>query len=100
MLNQVCIVGVVKRVERSIDGLYYLWLEVERNFKEFDGTFKKDVVKCRIWKAVIDEIEEFYQVDQRLSVSGRIESEDGNNVIIVCYDVEYLGVSKKVEVYK
>ena len=98
MLNQVCLIGTIKRVERSIEGVYYLWLEVERNFKEFNGTFKKDVVKCQIWKAVMDEIEEFYQEGQRVSVSGRIESEDGNNVIIVCYDVDYLG--KKVEVCK
>ncbi len=94
MLNQVCLVGVITKVEQGIDGKYYLWLEVERGFKEFDGTFKKDLIKCRIWYGAKDGINQYYHPNQRISIAGRIESDEEHNLSIVCYDIDYLGSKK------
>lgn len=94
MLNQVSLVGTIAKTEKGIDGKYYVWLAVERSFKEFDGKFKTDIIKCRIWSGAQSDINEYYHPNQRISVSGRIESVDGSNPVIVAYEVDYLGSKK------
>lgn len=90
MLNQVCLVGVVNRIE-CINKNYYLYLDVKRNFKNFDGNFDVDTIKCRVWKGTDAQINLYAPENKIISVEGRIEAYPDGSYEIVCYDVMFIG---------
>ncbi len=89
MLNQASVVGKVKSSFLQDDG-YYVLLEVQRSYKEVNGRFAKDVIKCRIWRSLSEDVTNKYRVGMILSLSGRINATN-NDFYIDCYDVDYLG---------
>ena len=89
MLNQICLVGVVKDVVKNEDDEYFI-LEVERSFKNFEGTFEKDLMKCRLWKSSVEGAHLHVQVNSKVSINGRLVSKDATSFYIQVYDLEYL----------
>jgi single-stranded DNA-binding protein len=81
MLNQVIIVGKLKKVEK-IDNQYYLILEVEKDFRENDGILKVEKIKCGVWRGIADSIEDYYQPGQYLMIVGRLENINQELVVI------------------
>lgn len=98
MLNQVVLLGKVVSVEKEETGQYYLLLEVERDFKESDGTFKKDILKCTLWRGIADSIRDYYQSGQVISVCGRLECDSSYRNIVIGEKISFLGRTKDANV--
>ena len=89
MQNTVCLVGKVSKTYKQDDELYVI-LDVKRSYKNYEGVFLVDSIKCRIWKSAIRNCDNKYSEGINLAVSGRLCNEN-DNYYVDCYDVQYLG---------
>lgn len=90
MVNQVIIVGEVCEIQKK-DGAHLLRLKVRRNFKDNDGFFRFDYISCKLWKGIVDSIQEYYHPGQILSVCGRLQSEDEmDGTIVIAEKIDFM----------
>lgn len=52
MLNQMILVGRVANLEVNDEGKAILMLAVPRSFKNADGEYETDILKCRLYGAI------------------------------------------------
>ena len=90
MLNQVQLVGRVKKVYQDSDKDWYLVLEVTRSFKDFEGSFQKDYLKCKVWRGV-ESLVKYCQNNQFVSVCGRLNCLEGETIELECTYIDVLG---------
>lgn len=79
MLNQVVLVGrLTKNLETHIldDGrkVSTLYLAVQRPFKNVDGNYDTDFIKCSVWEGLSTVIEPYCQKGTMIALKGRIQS--------------------------
>lgn len=97
MLNQVVLMGKVVKIEKDSKGNIYLLLGVERDYKDNDGTFKKDIIRCTLWKGISDSIKNYYKEGQYLSISGRLEEGEDKMNLVIAEKVSFIGRTTKGE---
>lgn len=79
MLNQVVLVGkvsslpVVKETESGVK-LAEMMVEVERNFKNSDGVYEVDEIKCTLWRGLAESALEQCTVGSLVGVKGRLQA--------------------------
>ncbi len=109
MLNQVVLVGrltndlTVTKTENKKD-VVYLTLAVQRSFKNPDGIYETDFIRCVLWNSVALSTSEYCKKGDIIGVKGRLqvssyEDENGNkkyNTEVVAEKVTFLS-SKKVD---
>ena len=78
MLNHVILVGKIAEI-----GDDYVKISVPRNYKNENGEYDKDIIKCEVMKTLMNNIEEYCKNNDTVGVKGRIENVDNVNVIIV-----------------
>lgn len=79
MINTVAIVGrVVERPEkmRSDKGVVFttLTLAVNRPFKNMEGDYETDFIKCLVWEGIVDACCEFCTKGSIIGVRGRLQT--------------------------
>lgn len=79
MLNQVVLVGrLTKDLETHIleDGrkVSTIYVAVQRPFKNVDGNYDTDFVKCSVWEGLSTLIEPYCQKGTMIALKGRIQS--------------------------
>ena len=79
MLNQVVLVGrLTQDVETRIldDGkkVSNIYLAVQRPFKNIEGQYDTDFVKCSVWEGLSTLIESYCQKGTMVALKGRIQS--------------------------
>ena len=52
MLNQMILIGRVANLEVNDEGKAILMLAVPRSFKNADGEYETDILKCRLYGAI------------------------------------------------
>ncbi len=78
MLNQIILVGrlvedlSVKRLEEG-KKVGELILAVQREFKNMDGQYDTDFIKCVCWDHLADSIEPFCKKGSLIAVKGRLQ---------------------------
>ena len=89
MLNQVVLVGRLTDNPTVIDtdsGKKYtaINLAVQRAFKNSDGIYETDFIRCILWNGIASNTSEFCQVGDIIGIKGRLQNrsyEDENNNI-------------------
>ena len=89
MLNQVVLVGrLTKEIEveelESGKKVANITLAIPRSYKNENGEYETDFVKCSLWNAVAESTSEYCKKGDIVGVKGRIqtdsfEDKDGNN---------------------
>lgn len=110
MLNQVVLVGRLTtnpEVITSQNGkkLSSVTLAVQRPFKNTDGVYETDFIKCVLWNGIASNTSEYCKSGDIVGIKGRIqvrsyESEDGTNrsvTEVIAEKVTFLSSQKKEE---
>lgn len=95
MFNQVVIIGKVIKLEKDDKGDYYLMLGVERNYKDYNGSYTTDSIRCSLWKGLSDSVSDYYKEGQYLSVSGRLEEKEGYGNLVIIEKLAFMGRTTK-----
>ena len=102
MLNQVVLVGrLAKAVEWVEEGKKaYITIAVPRPFKNEEGIFETDFVKCELWNAVATNTSEYCQQGDLIGVKGSIRTtkvDDDYEIKIVADKLTFLSSRKSEE---
>lgn len=92
MLNQVILVGLLKKVTKLDDYFSNIEIEVVRSFKELKGGFKSDFLTIIVWKGIADSLLQDNIINRNISICGRLESDD-KQIKIIAEKVDYVGRS-------
>ena len=95
MLNQVVLIGKVKKIEKSASGSNYLLLAIERTYKNTEGVFLHDTIHCVLWKGIHDSVRHYYKEGQYLSVTGRLETYENMANVVIAEKVGFIGLTSK-----
>lgn len=110
MLNQVVLVGRITKdpeVSRTVNDkeVSTIVLAVPRCFKNQDGIYETDFIRCILWNYVANATSQYCKKGDLIGIRGRIqtssyEDDNGNNVYatdVVADKVTFLDSSKKKE---
>lgn len=110
MLNQVVLVGRLTtnpEVITSQNGkkLSSVTLAVQRPFKNTDGVYETDFIKCVLWNGIASNTSEYCKSGDIVGIKGRLqvhsyETEDGTNrnvTEVIAEKVTFLSSQKKEE---
>lgn len=104
MLNQVILVGRVLEIselnETSLNVKYLtLTLEVRRNYRNNDGEFEYDKIKCTSWRGLAENIKENVRIGSVIGIKGRIishlfinDDKEYNNLEVIAEYVSFLNL--------
>ena len=102
MLNQVIIVGrLVSKpiVEYNQSGrkVSEITLAVPRSFKNDEGIYDTDFIKCILWNTVAENTAEYCDKGDLISVKGRLQCLGGSELQLVAEKVIFLAINKNKE---
>ena len=95
MINQVVIVGrLVKKpiVEENENGkkVCIITLAVPRDFKNDEGIYETDFIKCTLWNVIAENIVEYCNKGDLISVKGRLQCLSGNELQIIAEKISFI----------
>lgn len=94
-MNQVILVGrLVKEPElEEIDGIAKccITLAISRNYKNSEGIYETDFIKCTIWKGIAESTKEFCHKGDVIGVKGRLQ----NNNEVIAEKITFLSSNNK-----
>ena len=99
MLNQVLMVGrlVAKPiVEENENGrkVSEITLAVNRSFKNAEGIYETDFIKCTLWNGIAENTAEYCKKGDVVGVKGRLQCLSGNELQVVAEKVTFLSNNK------
>ena len=102
MLNQVVIIGrLVEKpiVEENENGrkLSEITLAVPRSFKNAEGIYETDFIKCILWSCIAENTAEYCEKGDLISVKGRLQCLGGSELQLVAEKVMFLSSNKNKE---
>ena len=102
MLNQVVIVGrLVEKpiVEENENGkkVCDIILAVPRSFKNDEGIYDTDFIKCTLWNGIAENTVEYCNKGDVIGVKGRLQCLGGNELQVVAEKVTFLANNKNKE---
>ena len=110
MLNQVVLVGRLTdniEVRESANGkkISTICIAVGRQFKNIDGIYETDFIKCVLWNGIAENTSEYCKKGDVVGIKGRIqvssyEDEDGKkryNTEVIAEKVTFLSNKKTLE---
>lgn len=102
MLNQVIIVGrlVAKPiVEENENGrkVSEITLAVPRSYKNADGVYDTDFIKCTLWNVIAENTTEYCDKGDLVGVKGSLQCLSGNEPQVVAEKVTFLSNNKTKE---
>jgi single-strand DNA-binding protein len=100
MLNQIILVGrlteEIEIEEKDEKKFATITLSVPRSWKNADGIYENDFIKCIIWNQIAENTKEYCKKGDILGVKGRIQS-DGDKMEIIAEKVTFLSNRKESE---
>lgn len=110
MLNQIVIAGRLTsdpQIEETEDGkkVSTITVAVPRSYKNVDGTYDTDFIKCTLWNGIAETTAEYCKKGDIVGVKGRIqtnsyENEEGEKKYVtnvVAEKISFLSSSKSHE---
>lgn len=77
MLNQVVLVGRLTEIKRENEYTIEIELAVPRSFKNADGIYDTDYIKCMVNGNVAKNTEEYCNKGDLVGIKGRVQEKDG-----------------------
>ena len=93
MLNQLILLGRIVEInneERTVD------LAVPRSFKNAEGEYETDYIKCKMYREQFNPVSEFCILGDIIGIRGRVQS-NGKKLEIVAEKVTFVSNKKKGE---
>lgn len=102
MLNQVVMVGrLVEKpiVEENENGkkVSEITLAVPRSYKNADGIYDTDFIKCILWNTIAENTVEYCNKGDLISVKGRLQCLGGSELQVVAEKITFLSNNKNKE---
>lgn len=102
MLNQVIIVGRLMEkpiVEYNQSGrkISEITLAVPRSFKNDEGLYDTDFIKCILWSGIAENTADYCEKGDLVAVKGRLQCLGGNELQVVAEKVTFLASNKTKE---
>ena len=102
MLNQVVMVGrLVSKpiVEENENGrkVSEITLAVPRSFKNAEGIYETDFIKCTLWNGIAENTVEYCYKGDLVGVKGRLQCLSGNELQVVAEKLTFLANNKNKE---
>lgn len=102
MLNQVVMVGrLVSKpiVEENENGrkVSEITLAVNRSFKNAEGIYDTDFIKCILWNGIAENTVEYCNKGDIIGVKGRLQCLGGNELQVIVEKVTFLANYKNKE---
>ena len=102
MLNQVVIIGrLVEKpiVEENENGrkVSEITIAVPRSFKNADGIYETDFIKCILWSCIAENTAEYCDKGDLISVKGRLQCLGGSELQLVAEKLTFLTNNKNKE---
>ena len=102
MLNQVIMVGrLVSKpiVEYNQSGrkVSEITLAVPRSYKNAEGIYETDFIKCILWNGIAENTVEYCNKGDLIGVKGRLECLGGNELQVVAEKITFLATKKNKE---
>lgn len=102
MLNQIVMVGrLVEKpiVEENENGrkVSEITLAVPRSFKNADGIYETDFIKCTLWNGIAENTVEYCNKGDIIGVKGRLQCLGGNELQVVAEKITFLSNNKNKE---
>ena len=102
MLNQVVMVGRLVSnpiVEENENGrkVCNITLAVNRSFKNAEGIYETDFIKCILWNGIAENTVEYCNKGDLISVKGRLQCLGGSELQVVAEKVTLLAINKNKE---
>ena len=99
MLNQVIMVGrLVEKpiIEENENGrkISEITLAVPRSFKNAEGLYDTDFIKCILWNSIAENTAEYCYKGDLIGVKGRLQCLNGNELQVVAEKVTFLSSNK------
>lgn len=100
MLNQVVLVGrltsdpEINEVENSRK-VTTITLAVSRSYKNLNGEYETDFIKCYLWNAIAETTAEYCKKGDIVGVKGRLQCLSGNELQVVAEKVSFLSSRKE-----
>lgn len=95
MLNQVVLVGRLTEIKRENEYTIGIELAVPRSFKNEDGIYDTDYIKCMVNGNIAKNTEEYCKKGYLVGIKGRVQAKDGK-IDIIAEKITFLS-SKKVD---
>ena len=87
MYNQVILIGRISKLPNQENT--ELTLSVPRNFKNADGVYENDIIKCSLGTEIGKRTLEYCLAGDLVAIKGRVQS-DGKSMIIVTEKISFL----------
>ncbi len=109
MLNQVVIAGRLTsdpdiQITENNKKRTYITVAVPRNYKNVDGTYDTDFIKCILWNGIAENACEYCKKGDIVGIKGRIQTsnyeKDGEKVYstdVIAEKVSFLSSKSKTE---
>ena len=102
-IGRICRNLVLKEVGSS--KVLDVTLAIQRKFKNADGTYDTDFIKCKAFGKIAEHINEYCKVGDLISLSGRVQTGSYTNqeskkvytTDFVIYEMQFLTAGKKEE---
>lgn len=100
MLNQVVMVGrLVEKpiIEENENGkkICNITLAVPRSFKNDEGIYDTDFIKCTLWNIIAENTVEYCDKGDLVGIKGRLQCLGGNELQLVAEKVTFLSSRKE-----
>lgn len=92
MLNQIALVGRI--IENEEEG--YITIAVPRYFKNEEGIYETDNIKCKINGKIEKNTKEWTKKGDTIGIKGRLQTENGT-LYVIAEKVTVLSTTKKGE---
>lgn len=96
MLNQVVLVGRLTEIKRENEYTIEIELAVPRSFKNEDGIYDTDYIKCMVNGNVAKNTEEYCKKGDLVGIKGRVQAKDGK-IDIIAERITFLSNKKEDE---
>lgn len=94
MLNQIVLVGRLTEIKRENEYTIGIELAVPRSFKNEDGIYDTDYIKCMINGNVAKNTEEYCNKGDLVGIKGRVQAKDGK-IDIIAERITFLSSKKE-----
>ena len=109
MKNMVCLIGrlvndpEIKKTEKD-NSHSIITVAVQRDFKNSDGLYESDFIKCSLWNGIAKQVKEYCSKGDLIGIKGRIqnrryEEDDETKYIteIIVDKVSFLSNKKEIK---